>query len=473
MIGRRLWPWLVLGLLLAAGCGAVPGPEPAMTRPPDGSPAIPLELLLTANADLANSGPASATPHDPGPSGAGQSSRASESVGPERSPAPIDRTLTATPDSPPDLSFLAAVIDQDLAEFTGRGGLASYYIADLSRHGVIRREPDLAVAGMSLVKIPILVETYRRLTGAPGIYVTGLITQTATLSGNYTANLLLGLISGRDDPYLGADLVTAALRGLGLYNSFIALPYDSEPRPGRATTYLTPANTRLDRTTRPDPNMQTTAGDLGLLLTWIYQCRQGAGPLLTSGHDGLTPDDCRSVLEMMAQNQIGSLLEAGLPDGMPLAHKHGWIGDTHGDAGIVFSPGGDYVIVILLYYPDWLAWDVSAPLIARVSARAYRHFNDPAAYPPDYSPPPTPLAPEMPTPVGPPAIVTGTAGAGLTLRDAPGGRELQVLPEGTVVTLLPDSPAVAGNFTWRRIMTGSGAVGWVGEAFLLLGEEEP
>jgi hypothetical protein len=58
-----------------------------------------------------------------------------------------------------------------------------------------------------------------------------------------------------------------------------------------------------------------------------------------------------------------------------VAHKHGWVGDSHGDAGIVFTPGGDYVLCIYLYYTDWLEWEVSSPLMARISEATYKYFN--------------------------------------------------------------------------------------------------
>jgi len=77
----------------------------------------------------------------------------------------------------------------------------------------------------------------------------------------------------------------------------------------------------------------------------------------------------------MSQNEIGSLIEEGVPPETPVAHRHGWLADTHGDAGIVFSPGGDYVIVQFLYKPDWLEWETSAPLLANMSRATYNFFN--------------------------------------------------------------------------------------------------
>lgn len=69
------------------------------------------------------------------------------------------------------------------------------------------------------------------------------------------------------------------------------------------------------------------------------------------------------------------------------------------------------------------------------------------------------------------AIVEGTSGNGLTLRDAPGGADLGILPEATFVTLIQDEPAQEANgITWRKVRDNiSGDEGWVAEQFLSLG----
>lgn len=69
------------------------------------------------------------------------------------------------------------------------------------------------------------------------------------------------------------------------------------------------------------------------------------------------------------------------------------------------------------------------------------------------------------------AVVEGTSGNGLTLRDAPGGAELGILPEATFVTLLQDEPPQQANGnTWRKVRDNlSGDEGWVAEQFLSLG----
>ncbi len=312
------------------------------------------------------------------------------------------------------------------------------------------------------------------MDGEPNDYHTQLITETTALSGNYTANLLLALVSGSDDPYRGSDVVTENLRRLGLYNTFIAAPYDSIPRPGRPTTYVTPANTRLDINTRPDPNMQTTADDLGHLLGWLYTCANGRPTPLDSYAEGVTADDCTAVLQMMTLNVIESLIEEGVPAGVPIAHKHGWIGDTHGDAAVVFAPQRPYVLVVILHRPRMAGMGGKLAAHRRNIPPHLRPLHQPSGgvcgrfYPlgrgANRPTPPRLLALR--------AIVTNrSAGIGLRLRQAPNGAEIAILPEGSVVELLDSEPTLTPDGTaWRQVRSVLGEEGCVGEAYLLLGD---
>ena len=93
--------------------------------------------------------------------------------------------------------------------------------------------------------------------------------------------------------------------------------------------------------------------------------------------------------------------------------------------------------------------------------------------PPTSTPTPTP-DPSVPTPTPTPilcrAIVDGTAGSGLTLREVPGGPEVTILPDGSILTLLEDEPEEASGFIWRRVRTVSRDEGWVVEEFLKMGD---
>jgi len=65
-------------------------------------------------------------------------------------------------------------------------------------------------------------------------------------------------------------------------------------------------------------------------------------------------------------------------------------------------------------------------------------------------------------------IVDGTSGNGLTLRVDPGGEDITVLPDGSVLTVLDDAPTESGGFTWRKVRIVGGEEGWVAEDFLTI-----
>jgi len=273
------------------------------------------------------------------------------------------------PPRQPGLWMMGPMIEGILAEFPG---FYSIYIKDLATGEEFSDDADVAYAGMSIIKVAIVMEAYRHLNGPPDADTTKILTETMTLSGNFTANLLLRHTIGDGDAYQGVRRLNESMRYLGLVNTFMATPYDEDVLPQHITT---PANQRTDVNTNPDPFMQTTPQDMGRLLEMIYQCADGGGTLTAAYPNELTPDECQAMLDMMSQNRIGALIEAGVPEGTPVAHKHGWVGDSHGDAGIVFTPGGDYVLCIYLYHTDWLEWEVSSPLMARISEATYKYFN--------------------------------------------------------------------------------------------------
>jgi len=268
----------------------------------------------------------------------------------------------------PDMGLLRAAIQELLADFPGVVGI---FVKDLATGEELALNGEVAFAGMSLMKVAIMEEFFRQLDRLPTIEETKLLTETMTLSGNYTANLLLAEI-GEGDPYRGVRRLTESMQRVGLVNTFMATPYDEDQPP---PCIVTPANSRQDVDTEPDPYMQTTPQDMGLLMEMIYQAARGGGTLIAAYPGQITSQECQAMLELMKGNRIGSLIEEGVPAGTPLTHKHGWIGDTHADAGIVFSPGGDYVLVIFLYQQGWLQWEQSAPLIADIAHITYNYFN--------------------------------------------------------------------------------------------------
>lgn len=450
--GGATLPRLLLGLIVAllmaaASCSQVEEATPAANTATATTVAAP-ETLVAATA--------TATVEEAAPAATPEISTPTATTMPEEAPGAGGTT---------DLAHLAQAFERSLQAF--EGGLSSYYVGDLRGGKVAVHNGDLAISGTSIVKIPILIETYRTLDEPPSPGQMRLITETATLSGNYTANLLLELIAGREDPYAGAQRVTESMRGLGLYDTFIAVPYDLEPDPRYFATYSTPANQRTDISTNPDSSMQTTVWDMGRLLTLLYECSTGHGYLLEMYTGKLTAEECGQIIDVMSENDIDAFIEEGVPADVAVAHKHGWVGDTHADAAIVRLEENPYVLVVALHRPGWLEWAESTVLIGGLSRLAYRHFGTAQPYSDEVLEQAAPtLPPVLPTPNFPRAFVRNTDGAGAVLRQSPGGDEMAVVPEGSLVFLLEDDPASRGERDWRRVQLLGGLRGWLATDFL-------
>lgn len=61
-----------------------------------------------------------------------------------------------------------------------------------------------------------------------------------------------------------------------------------------------------------------------------------------------SPQATREMIRILEQQKFREMIPAGLPEGVPVANKTGWITGIHHDAAIVFPPGrAPYVMVVL------------------------------------------------------------------------------------------------------------------------------
>ena len=296
---------------------------------------------------------------------------------------PLSRTLPPRP----SLGNLEILMKQtvDLAEFDG---LLGVYMLDLQTNDEIHFayqqgveysvNPDVAFTTASIIKIPILISTYRRINEVPDTETENLIEKTIIESGNEAADWLMQRVI---DPNRAPLIVTEDLQAIGLENTFLAGHfYLGAPV---LDLFNTPANSRTDITTTPDVYNQTTSSDMGMLLADLYQCAKSGGGALTAVFPGeITQTECAAMISYLTQNKMPSLLEAGIPEGTRIAHKHGWVTNNGiinliGDAGLIYTSGGDYVLVIFMYHPDQLIWDTSSALVGHLSRAVYNYFNLP------------------------------------------------------------------------------------------------
>jgi len=301
---------------------------------------------------------------------------------------PYDRTATLIINnvSPtrPSMENLEVLIQQ-IIDRSNFDGLTEVFIMDLKKRQELNfayergvsYDPGIAFTAASTIKIPVMVSVFNRLGEPTPQAAADLMEQMIEQSENPPADSLMEIYL---DPNIGPIYITEDMRAIGLDNTFLAGHfYLGAPLLQR---YLTPANQRLDYTTDPDVYNQTTTEDLGMLLDDLYQCAQTGGGTFAAVFNGeITQSECQLMISYLTQNKIAVLLQAGLPDGTNFGHKHGWITEADGlihtmlDAGIVFSPNTDYVIVVAMYQPTQLIFDVANLLQAQISSAVYNYFN--------------------------------------------------------------------------------------------------
>ena len=122
---------------------------------------------------------------------------------------------------------------------------------------------------------------------------------------------------------------------------------------------------------------------MGSLLDDIYECAQnGGGTFAAVFGDKITQGECRSMITYLTRNEQPGLLREGLPEGTQIAHKHGWTSNTTdqtinfiADAGIIYTPGGNYILAVYTADDHQIIWDNGNKLLADLSRAVYNYYN--------------------------------------------------------------------------------------------------
>lgn len=148
--------------------------------------------------------------------------------------------------------------------------------------------------------------------------------QMITISHNYAAVLLTEKV--------GVENVQNEINSIGLKNTII----NTQDRP------------------------KTTAKDILILFEKIYK------------KEGISAWILHEALELLFNQELNDRIPKYLPKEARVAHKTGEIDFQKHDAGIVFTPNGDYIIVVLSESDNPTA---ASDRIATISKNVYEYFN--------------------------------------------------------------------------------------------------
>lgn len=286
------------------------------------------------------------------------------------------------PPAPP-LEHLEIMLQQILL-VDGFDGIAEVYFSSLEREQQVHFAQDrgqiipadVPFTAASTIKIPIMTSLFRRID----LPLTDDIEQSMRLMIDQSENTPADTLMAN---YIGGNLapmsITEDMRSLGLENTFLAgFFYIGAPLLQR---YETPANIRTDVTVSLDVYNQTTAADMATLLAQVYHCAENGGGLAAAFPGEITQAECETMLAFLKDNKLPALITAGLPEGTPIAQKHGWVIEEDGlmhtivNSGVVYSPAGDYALSIFFYHPIQLFYAPANFLMARLSQAVYNYVQ--------------------------------------------------------------------------------------------------
>ncbi|RRR74647.1 MAG: serine hydrolase [Candidatus Viridilinea halotolerans] len=296
---------------------------------------------------------------------------------------PLTLTLQADP-TPPTVALER--LHEELAALTADlEGVLGLYLIDLASGETLGWNERSVFSGASTIKTAIMLYAYVNLPELSEEHEEWMSLM-LRVSDNLAANDLLAAGAGGEGTavaFTGAAAMSAMLQDeLGLRHTYLHIPFEAIDyirlygpsfRCGPDGPVGERPYTEMGACLRAEPE------SMAQLYFMLDQCANGEG-LLLEQYEHLKPRRCQAMLDWLALNEDTSRIVAGIPEGVRVEHKSGWVEDMQADVGIVRSPGGDYVLALYYYRPlpagrDLWFDDEMTPVLSAISGLVYSAFN--------------------------------------------------------------------------------------------------
>jgi beta-lactamase class A len=247
-------------------------------------------------------------------------------------------------------------------------GTAGVYVQSLTTGDGAAWNARARFPAASTLKLAIAIAVLARDGGPPpqrASPVDGLLRRMLTYSDNAAANALETWLAGSTSA--GSHRIMALLRGLGISETLMYGGYELDRRPSGAIPL------RIEQQPRWGYGKYTTVNDLAAMLRAVWLASGGRG-VLRAREPGFAAADARYLLYLLAHVRDRGKLDRGLPAGVRVLHKAGWLEAARHDNGLVFWRGGVFVAAVMTWRPagPGVAADVLTGTIARAALERFR-----------------------------------------------------------------------------------------------------
>ena len=261
------------------------------------------------------------------------------------------------------------VLSRQLSALTSDyAGTAAYYVQSLTGGAGAAWNAKARFPAASTLKLAIAATVLAEHSGVPPptSRLDGLLHEMIVPSDDAAANSLLVWLGGSTSS--GALRVNALMRSIGLTDSLMYGGYETRTLSGRIPV-------RVDQAPAFGVGKYTTASDMTSLWRGVWLASGGRGPL-RSAQPGLTTADARYLLWLLAHVRDTRKLDRSLRGtrGVAVLHKAGWISAARHDTGLVFWPGGVFVVGVMTWRSSGVS--VSSDVLAgRVAALTFERLR--------------------------------------------------------------------------------------------------
>ncbi|MDA1004070.1 MAG: class A beta-lactamase-related serine hydrolase [Chloroflexi bacterium] len=131
-------------------------------------------------------------------------------------------------------------------------------------------------------------------------------------------------------------------------------------RLGYADVAAEPARLGMTSTVLSEQAFESTPRDMAHLIEGFYR-----GSVVSA-------ESSRGMIDLLKQQEITDLLPVGLPSGTEIAHKTGTLDSVLHDAGVIYAPAGDYVVVAMTEHDDF---DAAVRAIRQLSRTVFDAYS--------------------------------------------------------------------------------------------------
>lgn len=294
-------------------------------------------------------------------------SAAATAVKPAAAPAYVADPSAATVEAPdPAWNELVRRLAAQAISYDGR---VAVYLKDLQKGRVWAYHADDLFPSASLIKTPIMVALFEKIRGGDLSLQTRLRLERRHRTGGsgslkwyrdgsqFTVRQLLEKMIDESDNTATRMLIDE----IGL--SYLQQQF---PRMGLIYTEIYPEGLSL-RSSGVTYENYTTAREMASLLDKIY------------GGEAVDRYSSQLMVDILKRQKARARLAKHLPSGWEIAHKTGLLRRACHDSAIVFSPKGDYILVVLTGQNR--SYQTAKDFISKLGQLTFRYYdNDPSFY---------------------------------------------------------------------------------------------